>query len=213
MCGEQIGVIRLLINIQGSPPRVRGTEPPSASIEYRVRITPACAGNSFMFAMVTGAVKDHPRVCGEQKEPSISDALLVGSPPRVRGTVDELISRYRGEGITPACAGNRFRSRCLHPHFWDHPRVCGEQLPGGHGRMRGIGSPPRVRGTAVSASVRARRLGITPACAGNRLLSLQKAVVFWDHPRVCGEQFATSLCKKALEGSPPRVRGTGRPMS
>ena len=29
---------------------------------------------------------------------------------------------------------------------------------------------------------------ITPACAGNSVEGVEKLVVGWDHPRVCGEQ-------------------------
>ena len=54
-----------------------------------------------------------------------------------------------------------------------------------------VGSPPRMRGKACIADDEARAAGITPAYAG-------KSERFWsrkdrleDHPRVCGEKFAT----------------------
>ena len=59
-----------------------------------------------MFAMVTGAVKDHPRVCGEQGKLRCSIGHGRGSPPRVRGT--DLYQALQNDRtrITPACAGN-----------------------------------------------------------------------------------------------------------
>ena len=49
---------------------------------------------------------------------------------------------------------------------------------------------------------------ITPACAGNRIEGVEKLVVGWDHPRVCGEQAHLPAPHKNPRGSPPRVRGT-----
>ena len=77
----------------------------------RIRITPACAGNSAELERLEALYEDHPRVCGEQGLIAAGMAYLDGSPPRVRGTVNwhkwnSAISR-----ITPACAGNRSYAR------------------------------------------------------------------------------------------------------
>ena len=173
---------------QGSPPRVRGTVLDFCAERQRERITPACAGNSLQKFERFDPLQDHPRVCGEQVKVSVYERDGGGSPPRVRGTVKEVHHALKTGGITPACAGN---SRVHLPKTdacQDHPRVCGEQLPGGHGRMRGIGSPPRVRGTVCVLSVSRQKLRITPACAGNRFLACNRLRTWWDHPRVCGEQ-------------------------
>ena len=50
--------------------------------------------------------------------------------------------------------------------------------------------------------------GITPACAGNSLFLMRMQCVFWDHPRVCGEQPTQRRSLMGFLGSPPRVRGT-----
>ena len=52
--------------MQGSPPRVRGTETRLRHHPTNKRITPACAGNSAAAAGRREHEKDHPRVCGEQ---------------------------------------------------------------------------------------------------------------------------------------------------
>ena len=49
MCGEQKAVIYEPGTLKGSPPRVRGTALAARPWETKVRITPACAGNSFFF--------------------------------------------------------------------------------------------------------------------------------------------------------------------
>ena len=50
--------------------------------------------------------------------------------------------------------------------------------------------------------------GITPACAGNRIIDGVEYPLGEDHPRVCGEQRALWPFRADWAGSPPRVRGT-----
>ena len=66
VCGEQLRPASILWLHWGSPPRVRGTGFPAASLCSISRITPACAGNSPGAAFARLIFKDHPRVCGEQ---------------------------------------------------------------------------------------------------------------------------------------------------
>ena len=49
------------------------------------RITPACAGISFIRAADDLGVGDHPRVRGDKLWPFRSPAEASGSPPRARG--------------------------------------------------------------------------------------------------------------------------------
>ena len=48
---------------------------------------------------------------------------------------------------------------------------------------------------------------ITPAYAGKSLYSKGGRVVFWDHPRLCGEKFGKTSKACSLVGSPPPMRG------
>jgi len=70
----------------------------------------------------------------------------------------------------------------------DHPRVCGEQLFISAALSIAAGSPPRVRGAAKTFSLKMKKGGITPACAGSRSLPGYGGTQVSDHPRVCGEQ-------------------------
>ena len=74
-----------------------------------------------------------------------------GSPPRVRGTVDQPRHMGGNPRITPACAGNSPRWVYAGATGWDHPRVCGEQIAKHKNIPIALGSPPRVRGTASQA--------------------------------------------------------------
>ena len=147
-------------------------------------------------------------MCGEQLPPSCLRTRRSGSPPRVRGTGFPVGEGLAHEGITPACAGNRPATRSATCSTTDHPRVCGEQCSMLAAKLCALGSPPRVRGTVRKAKRAILVTRITPACAGNRELFRSGCKAYWDHPRVCGEQFPRPGVVQVGKGSPPRVRGT-----
>ena len=85
--------------------------------------------------------------------------------------------------------------------------MCGEKHSVSALHSRRIGSPPRVRGKVQACIYDAGVLGITPACAGKRIIGLTEGMTEKDHPRVCGEKHALQICNVCELGSPPRVRG------
>ena len=48
----------------------------------------------------------------------------------------------------------------------DHPRACGEKNTWCNKKAASLGSPPRVRGKALTTLMIMGRIGITPARAG-----------------------------------------------
>ena len=188
VCGEQLASKLLMVLFKGSPPRVRGTGAGKSVAYEGAGITPACAGNSCALPKPQRPSRDHPRVCGEQRLNRHRLKRLRGSPPRVRGTVLGAQVGGNAQGITPACAGNRYGHGSNYAVQKDHPRVCGEQISGLCAIWPCLGSPPRVRGTGLLQQAQPPPPGITPACAGNRNSLLVLNVLLEDHPRVCGEQ-------------------------
>ena len=85
MCGENSSSARLESRRQGSPPRVRGKLYPRLTVSKLAGITPACAGKTLDSHSINDAIKDHPRVCGENPVILPSWMRGGGSPPRVRG--------------------------------------------------------------------------------------------------------------------------------
>ena len=170
MCGEQLTPMILAAVPRGSPPRVRGTDPHGHLLGPAPRITPACAGNSTALGVAVAGVRDHPRVCGEQLPEDTGPSYAEGSPPRVRGTDSANFTRGIAGRITPACAGNSNFFIPFPDDIMDHPRVCGEQAWAGQNLPAVRGSPPRVRGTVFRRGCARSAGGITPACAGNRLI-------------------------------------------
>ena len=189
-------------------PACAGNRKPSGSTQTTCGDHPRVCGEQKIFNSCIAIIPDHPRVCGEQMPPVYTASCSPGSPPRVRGPVCDMAAppvRFR---ITPACAGDRRPPGHQSAGCRDHPRVCGEQAAGAYRTRRGVGSPPRVRGTGNHFWIKSIPSRITPACAGNRIFLALALYVFGDHPRVCGEQKIQPVLLALQIGSPPRVRGT-----
>ena len=100
------------------------------------------------------------------------------------------------------------RTNSLKSGFKDGiPRLCGEKsLPEVHWSMI-LGSPPPMRGKAVTHGIITKVYGITPAYAGKRRCGQHSGLSLQDHPRLCGEKFTTAWFSYVTSGSPPPMRG------
>ena len=127
VCGEQPMESPMTFCKVGSSPRVRGTAHGTAQSGMPAGIIPACAGNRSVSGFCHVTLRDHPRVCGEQKIEPHSRKTDPGSSPRVRGTARAATEQLKQSGIIPACAGNSGIDKIAETLNWDHPRVCGEQ--------------------------------------------------------------------------------------
>ena len=90
---------------------MRGKVQPEFFTDAAARITPAHAGKSDADLRATAQCKDHPRPCGEKLYSVVLFSPKSGSPPPMRGKVDEIARQKRDGGITPAHAGKRLRKR------------------------------------------------------------------------------------------------------
>ena len=187
MCGEQL----------------RRLMPPSAYQEPSPRVRGAGRGPLDQ-AWFAGII---PRVCGEQFHLTDTGKALMGSSPRVRGAARGQCPDGRHHGIIPARAGSSFRSGWPNWCSRDHPRACGEQVPGLSSVDGTGGSSPRVRGAVCRCVCGICRVGIIPARAGSS--TDRCAATSWrrDHPRACGEQKLATVKVFGRWGSSPRVRG------
>ena len=107
VCGEKSERNRKVVELKGSPPRVRGKAQGLRSWPAGNRITPACAGKSPLLFGSIRQPQDHPRVCGEKSRRMERGPPAKGSPPRVRGKALRFGHKLHRTGITPACAGKR----------------------------------------------------------------------------------------------------------
>ena len=96
-------------------------------------------------------MRDHPRLCGEKEGTATKDKVVAGSPPPMRGKGSKRIFSHLPSRITPAYAGKRCRMR-LHDYGGeDHPRLCGEKFSGIWENIKGVGSPPPMRGKVYTS--------------------------------------------------------------
>ena len=87
VCGERDHFVDLRWAQSGSSPRVRGTPFRHILACYWIRFIPACAGNAKRIGTRPITLTVHPRVCGERQEPGVFGLGVLGSSPRVRGTL------------------------------------------------------------------------------------------------------------------------------
>ena len=89
----------------------------------------------------------------------------------------------------------------------EHPRVCGENLPGAHKKFKGAGTSPRMRGKPEHPCFLGLLQRNIPAYAGKTYHLQQKGYQSAEHPRVCGENRLTMFCRRSFCGTSPRMRG------
>ena len=156
----------------GSPPHLRGKRKVSVMVGDKKRITPAPAGKTKGSQSFTSATRDHPRTCGENTHPASLFRLFPGSPPHLRGKLQENSRDLEDSGITPAPAGKTVVALGTVSGTQDHPRTCGENvglIPSG---LYTLGSPPHLRGKLLMEQLRSLPPRITPAPAGKTLTFL-----------------------------------------
>ena len=125
----------------------------------------------------------------------------------MRGKVIQFQRFQKCSGITPAYAGKSKSSYSNLKRSRDHPRLCGEKgdLKLSNGCING--SPPPMRGKVIISTSNSFRHRITPAYAGKSFFADFRSNLSWDHPRLCGEKFASYGTSIAPTGSPPPMRG------
>ena len=206
-CGENAYLPNRKIEPDGSPPQVRGKPPPCARCLRPKRITPAGAGKTLRRTHLFNVQWDHPRRCGENRDELYVGCPQGGSPPQVRG---KPAAEQGGGGIpriTPAGAGKTLQRTAVLNAGQDHPRRCGENLKLLQPLLRGLGSPPQVRGKPELSRIILMSHRITPAGAGKTRTLHEKRPTPKDHPRRCGENHRDREATSARDGSPPQVRG------
>ena len=208
-CGEQYSSSKSLSEITGSSPRVRGTVGPLQNQHCVVWFIPAGAGNSRSMSVLRTSAKVHPRGCGEQRSGRITGDHVIGSSPRVRGTVMCMILLALWLRFIPAGAGNRRRASCRDSTVeWFIPAGAGNSDIKDRWLLKKHGSSPRVRGTVSRLPPESLRGRFIPAGAGNRPTPKGSRLKQEVHPRGCGEQGQTCAAWQSAYGSSPRVRGT-----
>ncbi len=170
-CGEQVDEGQVGAGPAGPSPRVRGAERRAHSRLRATGAIPARAGSSSRPVHLEGGWGGaiparagsrpgesaralprggHPRACGEQKGAGTKNDSAKGPSPRVRGAGKNSLKVRNALGAIPARAGSRGRRRAPGLRRRGHPRACGEQVGGTHGRRRRQGAIPARAGSRLN---------------------------------------------------------------
>ena len=169
MRGEDSRTRSALPSRSGSPPHARGRHSDKVVIRPVGRITPACAGKTEVCSAKGKALKDHPRMRGEDGIPRRSIVHPEGSPPHARGRHIPQHIWFTRQGITPACAGKTKEGSHRQRRIGDHPRMRGEDYDSPMHTTSPGGSPPHARGRPNASRSAWSSPRITPACAGKTM--------------------------------------------
>ena len=194
VCGEHSSLQRKGKNLQGSSPRMRGTQSPLPRPGTCFGLIPTYAGNTGCGFHSGCLHRAHPHVCGEHAIAWIFPRVNLGSSPRMRGTHPLGSVLLSPPGLIPTYAGNTLllprqtRLRRAHPH------VCGEHSIHQRSTINRTGSSPRMRGTPPTAYPALLIFGLIPTYAGNTLEPQKELPPAGAHPHVCGEHQQQTTC-------------------
>ena len=167
VCGEREVAVYSQTNLSGSSPRVWGTVGHPIGGFMMTRFIPTCVGNGLRGQRLVLRQPVHPHVCGERVVHLLLPLTVVGSSPRVWGTVcADRPSKYCNRFI-PTCVGNGGLLKLITCWRAVHPHVCGERLARPWQDLGKTGSSPRVWGTAGFWVGLRQMWRFIPTCVGN----------------------------------------------
>ena len=228
MCGEDSPPDDDVATTQGSPPHARGRLDVEGLGSTLLGITPACAGKTPSPLSVKGAMRDHPRIRGEDAlytAPALRAAWItpacagktmpdgfsaekaVGSPPHARGRPASDEWDNVDVRLTPACAGKTNPRSPTPACPTAHPRMRGEDTSSPFRETAMSGSPPHARGRRSRGDRPVKRCRLTPACAGKTRRPRSERGHLPAHPRMRGEDSCGASPSVSSTGSPPHARG------
>ena len=207
VCGENPPLSPPRRATAGTSPRMRGKRFPTHRQQRKEGNIPAYAGKTNPGHSLWHYGEEHPRVCGENVSSSASVVYATGTSPRMRGKRKIWPGAEAWYGNIPAYAGKTAARTLLARRTKEHPRVCGENRLDGHLNNRVRGTSPRMRGKQGAAAAPPCAAGNIPAYAGKTCACDAVAVVFEEHPRVCGENGCYPVSIEEVRGTSPRMRG------
>ena len=192
-CGDKSNEFFNFFQYLGSSPRVWGQVAIELSSVIRQRIIPTRVGTSIYFFTFNKFIQDHPHACGDKKRKENSDAISLGSSPRVWGqeiAKNPLTSCFR---IIPTRVGTRLLRSTVLMLSWDHPHACGDKT--GRRRISSLseGSSPRVWGQDCFDNFSHVCLRIIPTRVGTRYTDKRFYRYCEDHPHACGDKLYSVL--------------------
>ena len=172
------------------------------------RFIPTHVGNGSSTGVDYIRVAVHPHACGERLMPSVCTMTLIGSSPRMWGTVnpqqfDQWLARF-----IPTHVGNGRTSAPRPSVAAVHPHACGERWICAARLALSTGSSPRMWGTVSLVAVAVSKQRFIPTHVGNGLRPDQVHVTRRFIPTHVGNGIQCAITSTGLVGSSPRMWGT-----
>ncbi|RZM14177.1 hypothetical protein LDELB18P2_0843 [Lactobacillus delbrueckii] len=144
---------------------------------------------------------------GEYPVLRVFKAYKGGSPPLAWGILENRLTMYLKNGITPTCVGNTVYHNVIIFGDVDHPHLRGEYAATDCEDYEKMGSPPLAWGILDLADVLDGAARITPTCVGNTLKPWEIFPNWEDHPHLRGEYCENCGYRFTTFGSPPLAWG------
>ena len=172
-CGELSKPSWAIVQLDGSSPLARGTQPLTSQKTIYRRFIPAYAGNSVSEYREKCGIAVHPRLRGELFFLFPTSHSSSGSSPLTRGTPAKQLAAQNQSRFIPAYAGNSHGILPLSFFISVHPRLRGELTDRYYQDWISYGSSPLTRGTRYELRVGLLHERFIPAYAGNSLRRFQ----------------------------------------
>ncbi len=206
--GEHVITLEDAIAGGGLSPLARGTRSARMLATETARFIPAGAGNTARLIFLPCTAPVYPRWRGEHPRSIIDWNPFPGLSPLARGTLSNIIKRFKCYRFIPAGAGNT-------PQGWPqlcrlsvYPRWRGEHLLGSFRCAPVDGLSPLARGTLTHRLLRALIRRFIPAGAGNTFARRAQTSMSQVYPRWRGEHNVWQGYGDCMSGLSPLARGT-----
>ena len=207
-CGEHSLPTAIRRIMSGSSPRVWGTRHQTLLLRQSLRFIPTGVGNTVKRALYGFLEPVHPHGCGEHIVKRKPDFVVLGSSPRVWGTLVLPNPRSTKSRFIPTGVGNTVHDHKNPPHNSVHPHGCGEHGQRASQEVGHYGSSPRVWGTRPFCRNENLAKRFIPTGVGNTQAGPEHRPSTPVHPHGCGEHRVARVLTSFLHGSSPRVWGT-----
>ena len=194
-------------DVPETPPLARGRLTIDQLFELREGNTPACAGKTRKAHTATPRCEKHPRLRGEDFDPSIVSVPVLETPPLARGRRQGVFKQKSEHRNTPACAGKTSRRPRQNAAAGKHPRLRGEDERSEPVHISCTETPPLARGRLEASPFRRGFCGNTPACAGKTRNAHLSPRSSRKHPRLRGEDGLNGVPRASAGETPPLARG------
>ena len=191
-----------------SPPRTRGSTRGSAGLGDRCSVSPAHAGIDPALTAGKACGTCLPRARGDRPMGDTVIFRQVVSPPRTRGSTSRPPFDDRTPGVSPAHAGIDPGSTGRASLLLGLPRARGDRPLSPAIRSWRRESPPRTRGSTLSACSTPFLPAVSPAHAGIDLSFKSGKTLQIGLPRARGDRPHKRFCSSLNARSPPRTRGS-----